>query len=152
MALAVADAGKEGTVMTGVWPTASNRCPSCRAMLSEAERRVGVCNDCGAVFPCDEAPPRREDAARKDAADRRAVLMQLFTGATGLALMATGLVFIACSSAGPEAIFSRPCMGIAAITVISIGYRWVMGESVRHLLLVFGLVWLVMGIFLWKHL
>jgi predicted RNA-binding Zn-ribbon protein involved in translation (DUF1610 family) len=116
------------------------RCPGCGYVLYKLTTLR--CPECGRVIRPMELRLRSADTRQLE---RQARLQALMTVA-GAALLIGGAALVFYASRHLRLV--GPCFAIplVALTLITVGFRLLCGESVHGLLLVLGLVWLVGGV------
>lgn len=129
--------------------TARLWCPSCGHSLTEKEQRVGACNECGRVFDLGDLLSRQENQAKNEATDRKAILAERLTAVTGAAMILAGLVLISFSEVGMAQLLSGWGAGTSILTILAVIRQRVYEEPLYPVLLVFGGVWLLLGLLFW---
>jgi len=94
---------------------------------------------------------KQQEVSEQEAAGRGEMFAEWLAAASGLMMIAGGVVLICFSAVGPPQLLSGWCITASILTVATVVHRRVEGETIYLALLLFGLVWLVMAPFLWGY-
>lgn len=124
------------------------RCPWCAYTLSEQELQVGLCDGCGKEINTTRLIARKNDLTKQEVDDRRAILAERLGAFLGVFMIAAGITGVCFSQVGPAQLLSEWGIAFILTTIVVIIYRRIDESPLHPVLLAFGFIWLLWGIFL----